>query len=77
MQRIIYPNDDGGVSIIVPVPNCGLSIVEIAQKEHYSTATQGEHSGGDNRHVWCQGAGKRQDCDAAPGQSVAESARQS
>lgn len=32
-QRIIYPNDDGGVSIIVPAPNCGLSIDEIAKKD--------------------------------------------
>ena len=32
-QRIIYPNDDGGVSIIIPAPECGLSIEEIAQKD--------------------------------------------
>lgn len=32
-QRIIYPNDDGGVSIIVPAPNCGLSIDDIAKKD--------------------------------------------
>lgn len=32
-QRIIYPNEDGGVSIIVPAPNCGLSIDEIAKKD--------------------------------------------
>jgi hypothetical protein len=32
-QRIIYPNDDGGVSIIIPAPNCGLSIDEIAKKD--------------------------------------------
>lgn len=32
-QRIIYPNNDGGVSIIVPAPNCGLSIDEIAKKD--------------------------------------------
>jgi len=30
-QRIIYPNDDGGVSIIIPA-NCGLTIEEIAAK---------------------------------------------
>jgi hypothetical protein len=32
-QRIIYPNDEGGVSIIVPSPNCGLTIEEIADKD--------------------------------------------
>jgi len=32
-QRIIYPNDDDGVSIIVPAPECGLTIEEIAAKD--------------------------------------------
>ena len=32
-QRIIYPNDDGGVSIIIPTIECGLSIEEIAAKD--------------------------------------------
>jgi len=32
-QRIIYPNDDGGVSIIVPAAECGLTIEEIAAKD--------------------------------------------
>ena len=32
-QRIIYPNDEGGVSIIVPAPECGLTIEEIAAKD--------------------------------------------
>jgi hypothetical protein len=32
-QRIIYPNDEGGVSIIVPAPDCGLTIEEIAAKD--------------------------------------------
>jgi len=32
-SRIIYPNDDGGVSIIIPAPECGLSIEEIAAKD--------------------------------------------
>ena len=32
MKRIIYPNDEGGVSIIVPA-DCGLSIEEIAAKD--------------------------------------------
>jgi len=30
-QRIIYPNDDGGVSIII-LADCGLTIEEIAAK---------------------------------------------
>ena len=32
-QRIIYPTDDGGVSVIVPAPDCGLTIKEIARKD--------------------------------------------
>jgi len=32
-QRIIYPTDDGGVAIIVPAPECGLTIEEIAAKD--------------------------------------------
>jgi hypothetical protein len=33
MKLIIYPNDDGGVSILTPAPECGLSIEEIAAKD--------------------------------------------
>lgn len=32
-KRIIYQNDDGGVSVIVPAPNCGLTIEQIAAKD--------------------------------------------
>lgn len=32
-QRIIYPKDDGGVAIIIPAPECGLTIEEIAAKD--------------------------------------------
>jgi hypothetical protein len=32
-QRIIYPNNDGGVSIIIPAVECGLTIEEIAAKD--------------------------------------------
>jgi hypothetical protein len=32
-QRIIYPNDDGGVAIIVPAVECGLTIEQIAAKD--------------------------------------------
>ena len=32
-QRIIYPTDDGGVAVIVPAPECGLTIEEIAAKD--------------------------------------------
>ena len=28
-KRIIYPNDEGGVSIVVPSPNTTLSLAEI------------------------------------------------
>ena len=32
-SRIIYPNDDGGVSVIIPAAECGLTIEEIAAKD--------------------------------------------
>jgi len=32
-SRIIFPNDEGGVSIIVPASECGLTIEEIAAKD--------------------------------------------
>ena len=30
---IIFPNDDGGVSVIIPAAECGLTIEEIAAKD--------------------------------------------
>ena len=32
-QRIIYPTDEGGVSVIIPAPDCGLTIEQIAEKD--------------------------------------------
>jgi len=32
-KRVIYPSDEGGVVIIVPAPDCGLSVEEIAAKD--------------------------------------------
>jgi hypothetical protein len=32
-QRIIYQTEDGGVAVIVPAPECGLTIEEIAAKD--------------------------------------------
>jgi hypothetical protein len=32
-HRIIYPTDDGGVAVIIPAPDCKLSIEEIAAKD--------------------------------------------
>jgi hypothetical protein len=32
-QRIIYQTEDGGVAIIVPSAECGLTIEQIAQKD--------------------------------------------
>lgn len=32
-MRIIYPNDQGGVAVIIPAKECGLSIGEIARKD--------------------------------------------
>jgi len=30
---IIYPNERGGIAIVYPAPNCGISIEEIARKD--------------------------------------------
>ena len=32
-KRIIYPNDEGGVSILIPAPDCELSLEQIAGKD--------------------------------------------
>jgi hypothetical protein len=32
-QRIIYPNDNGGICILTPAPECILSLQEIAAKD--------------------------------------------
>lgn len=33
MKRIIYPNDDGGVSVVIPSPNTKYTIEQIALKD--------------------------------------------
>ena len=32
-EVIVYPNDQGWLSVIIPAPECGLSIEEIAKKD--------------------------------------------
>lgn len=32
-MRIIYPTDEGGVAVIIPAPECGLTIEQIAAKD--------------------------------------------
>lgn len=32
-KRIIYPTDDGGVAVIIPAIDCGMTIEEIAAKD--------------------------------------------
>jgi hypothetical protein len=32
-KRIIYPTNNGGVAIIIPAPDCGLTIEQIAAKD--------------------------------------------
>jgi hypothetical protein len=32
-SRVIFPTDEGGVAVIVPAPECGLTIEEIAAKD--------------------------------------------
>ena len=32
-KRILYQTEDGGVAVIVPIDNCGLTVEEIATKD--------------------------------------------
>ena len=32
-MRIVYPTDEGGVAVIIPAAECGLTIEEIAAKD--------------------------------------------
>lgn len=32
-QRVIYPTPDGGVAILVPIADCGLTLEEIIAKD--------------------------------------------
>ena len=32
-MKIIYPTDDGGVAVIVPAPECGLTAEQVALKD--------------------------------------------
>ena len=32
-SRIIYPTDDGGVAVVIPAAECGLTIEQIAAKD--------------------------------------------
>jgi hypothetical protein len=32
-QVIIYPNDEGWLSVVIPAPECGIPIEEIARKD--------------------------------------------
>ncbi|WYK04482.1 hypothetical protein DWF04_000020 [Cereibacter sphaeroides f. sp. denitrificans] len=32
-RRIIYRTDEGGVAVIIPAPDCGLTLEEIAAKD--------------------------------------------
>ena len=33
MKAIIYPNDQGGIAVIIPAQDCGISLEEIARKD--------------------------------------------
>lgn len=33
MKRIIYPNESGGLCVVIPSPNATLTIEQIAQKD--------------------------------------------
>ena len=32
-QRVIYPTPDGGVAILIPILDCGLTLEEIIEKD--------------------------------------------
>ena len=32
-QRILYKTSQGGIAVIVPAPNCGLTTEEVARKD--------------------------------------------
>ena len=32
-QRILYPQEHGSVAMVIPAPDCGLTIEEIARKD--------------------------------------------
>ena len=32
-KRIIYPNNEGGIAIIIPAPDCGIALEQIAAKD--------------------------------------------
>ena len=32
-KRILYQTEDGGVAVIIPIDNCGLTVEEIAKKD--------------------------------------------
>ena len=33
MKLAIFPNDSGTISVLVPAPNCGLSLMDICLKD--------------------------------------------
>jgi len=63
-QRIIYINKEGGVSVVVPAPNNGLSVQEIADKDvpagisYEIVDTTIVPSDRTFRNAWRKGAGK-------------------
>lgn len=39
--RVIYPTDEGGVAVLIPTDECGLTIEEIAAKDVPPIVTRG------------------------------------
>ena len=33
MKRIIYPNGNGGIAVLIPALDCGLTLEQIAKKD--------------------------------------------
>jgi hypothetical protein len=64
MNRIIYPTPEGGVAVIVPAPECELSIEEIAAKDvpdgapYEIVAVEDIPSDRTFRNAWVKGSGK-------------------
>lgn len=80
MNRIIYSNSEGGVSIIIPVPECGLTIEEIAAKDvpqgaAFEIVTTADIPGDRTfRNAWIKGNG-RVEIDMPKAQEIAHEKR--
>lgn len=79
-KRIVYERPDGGVSVVIPAPDCGLTVEEIAAKDvpaglAYQIVDVAEIPGDRLfRRAWKCGAG-RVDIDLTKAKEVAHDCR--